>query len=184
MFVQYRCGTVLELIFMNDYRTRLPLLGEGYIVNTIHYTLLMVSMQALDTLFYVLLFISQCLCYYLYMATKKKSPKKISKGFLSKVHRAVQEDVVKSLAIASILLNVSFLVCAVVLTSSNIFDRSAFNYAQSNYCKNISNVEARAEELGNEKEAINEWQISCVGKDFQPFYKEAVDKYRAQSNQQ
>lgn len=117
------------------------------------------------------------------MATKKKSPKKISKGFLSKVHRAVQEDVVKSLAIASILLNVLFLVCAVVLTSSNIFDRSAFNYAQSNYCKNIANVEARAEELGNEKEAINEWQISCIGKDFQPFYKEAVDKYRAQTNQ-
>lgn len=120
------------------------------------------------------------------MATKKKSPKgkKVSnKKFLAKVHHAVQEDVVKSLAIASVLLNVLFLVSIIVLTSTNVFDRGLYTYAQENYCKNIDGVRQRAEKLGSEKAAIDEWQVTCVGKNFEPFYKEAVDKYRAQENQ-
>lgn len=120
------------------------------------------------------------------MTTKKKSTKvkpSSNKRFLSKVHHAVKEDVVKSIAIASVLLNVLALVTVIVLTSTNTFSRGIFIYTQDKYCSNIEGIKNRATELGNENAAIDEWQISCVGKDFKPFYKEAVDKYRAQNNQ-
>jgi len=120
------------------------------------------------------------------MTTKKRTSKSkpaSNKRFLLKVHHAVKEDVIKSTAIASVLLNILFLVTVVVVSSTNIFSRGIYNYTQDKYCSNIEGIKERAEELGNENAAIDEWQISCVGKDFKPFYKEAVDKYRAQNNQ-
>lgn len=120
------------------------------------------------------------------MSTKKKPVKKKTsntKNILNKAQQAVREDIVKSLAITSILLNIFFLTGIIVLSSTNIFNRGLYNYAQENYCKNIDAVVDRAEELGSEKAAIDEWQISCAGKDFKPFLEEAVDKYRALENQ-
>lgn len=117
------------------------------------------------------------------MATKKKSPSKTSKTFKGRVHTLVESDVFKSVAIASILLNILFLITIFVLTSTDTFDRQFFQATRDKYCQNIGGVQVRAVELGSDKKAVSEWQIDCVGSDFKPYYEEAVIKFNAQTNQ-
>lgn len=106
--------------------------------------------------------------------------KKPSKNFMKKVHHVVESDIFKSVAIASVLLNVLFLVSVVVLTSTSTFDRAFFKSARNRYCQNIQGVQDRAKELGDDKKAVQEWQIDCIGKGFQPYYNEAIQKFEAQ----
>lgn len=114
------------------------------------------------------------------MATKKKtSPKKITQ----KVQAIVQADIFKSVAVASVLLNVLFLITIIVLTSSSTFDHKLYNSARERYCNNSESLKNRADELGNKQAAAEERQVDCVGKDFRPFYNEAIDKFRAQTNE-
>lgn len=110
------------------------------------------------------------------MATKKS--KKISQ----KVQKIIKGDFLKSIAIASVLLNVLFLVSIFVLTATDTFDRRVYTGARNRYCQNSASVESRAKELGSEKAALQEREIDCIGSKFQPFYKEALDKYRAEVN--
>lgn len=114
------------------------------------------------------------------MATKKKSSKKFSQ----KVQNIIKADISRSLAITSILLNVLFLVSILVITSTDTFDRKLFVSSQDRYCSNAAGVQKRVEELGSKEAAAQEWQIDCVGQDFYPYYKEAVDKFRAANNEQ
>lgn len=114
------------------------------------------------------------------MAKSKKTP---SKAFTKKVQNIVKGDVVKSVAIASVLLNVLFLVSIVVLTSTNAFDHHFYNAARNHYCANSSAVKDLTEELGNEEAAKAQFEVDCVGKDFLPFYKEALQKFKAEANQ-
>lgn len=114
------------------------------------------------------------------MATKKKSS---GKRFQQQVRKMVHGDLFTSIAVVSILLNILFLVSFLVLTSSDTFDKRFFQSAQNRYCNNISGLEQRAQELGDDKKALQEWEVDCIGKDFKPFYKEALDKYRAKVNQ-
>lgn len=113
------------------------------------------------------------------MATKKKPSKKITQ----KVNDIIKADVSKSLVITSILVNILFLATLIVLTQTDTFDRNLFVSSQERYCKNSNNLKERAKELGNKESAQKEWQVDCIGSDFYPFYKEAVDKYRASANQ-
>lgn len=83
----------------------------------------------------------------------------------------------------SVLLNILFFVTILVLTSTDTFDRGLYQASRDRYCENIKGVRERAKELGSEKAAVEEWQVDCIGKDFKPFYKEALDKYQAQLNQ-
>lgn len=112
------------------------------------------------------------------MATTKKP----TKAFRRKVKRIVEGDTLKSLAVASILLNILFLVCIFVFTSTNTFDRRFYNAAKDHYCQNIDGVKARAKELGDEKKAIREWEITCISSNFRPYYNEAVEKFDANNN--
>jgi hypothetical protein len=114
------------------------------------------------------------------MATKKKTT---SKKISNKVTQIVQTDIFRSIAIASVLLNILFLITIVVLTSTATFDRRLYNSARERYCDNTEVLASRAKELGSEKSAAMERQVDCIGKDFKPFYKEALDKYKAQSSQ-
>lgn len=114
------------------------------------------------------------------MATKKKPQ---SKAFKQKVKKIVASDVFKSIAAASILLNILFLVVIFVLTSSSTFDRRVYLSARDRYCENSDATKQIAKELGDEKAAAKARQIDCIGKDFEPFYKEALQKYNAQANQ-
>jgi len=111
------------------------------------------------------------------MTKKKKSP---SKTIRKKVEQAVESDVFHSIAIASVLLNILFLTSIFVLTSTDTFDRKFYNSARDKYCNNVDGVRERAKELGDEKQAVKEWQVTCVTQDFKPFYNEAIDKFNAQ----
>ena len=114
------------------------------------------------------------------MAKSKKTQKK---GSSKKVSKLVRSDVVKSVAIASVLLNVLFFATILVLSSTNTFDRRLYTSVHSKYCQNSSALSERSKELGNAGEALNERQVDCIGKDFAPFYKEALDKYKASAEQ-
>lgn len=111
------------------------------------------------------------------MATKKKKP---SKRFLHKVHELTEKDLFKSIAIVSILLNILFFASFVVITSTSTFNRTIYTSVKKQYCKNIDGVKERAQQLGSEKAAINEWRVTCVSEDFAPYYKEAIEKFKAQ----
>ncbi len=113
------------------------------------------------------------------MATSKKTQ---GKRFTQKVHKIIQGDVFKSIAVASVLFNILFFATIFVLTSTDTFDRKLYSSAKDRYCQNVSAAKARAQQLGSEKMALKELQIDCVGKDFRPFYNEAIEKFNAQSN--
>ena len=113
------------------------------------------------------------------MATSKKTQ---GKKFTQKVHKIVQSDIFKSLAVTSVLLNILFLITLFVLGSTNTFDHRLYSSAKEKYCQNIEGFKQRAKELGSEKAAVNEFQINCIGSDFRPFYNEAIEKFKAQTN--
>ena len=48
-------------------------------------------------------------------------------------------------------------------------------------CFSSESFKNRAQELGDKKVAVRERQVDCIGKDFRPFYNEALEKYNAQS---
>ena len=100
-----------------------------------------------------------------------------------KARKIMRGDVTRSVAITSILLNVLFLISIFVITSTDTFDRRVYISARDRYCANNVATEERAQELGDSSAAVRERQIDCIGPDFRPFYKEAVDKYRAQTAQ-
>ena len=112
----------------------------------------------------------------------KTSKKTSSKSVSIKAQKVFKSDAMKSVAIASLLLNSLFLISIVVITRTNTFDHRVYSAAKNRYCANIEGVSERAQELGSEKAAIEEYQVNCVGKDFQPFYNEALQKYQAQVN--
>ncbi len=111
--------------------------------------------------------------------TKKKSQGKTFKG---RVHKVVESDIFKSVAIVSILLNVLFLISVLVLTSTDTFNRGVYRATRDKYCQNIEAVKARAIELNDSTKAVEEWQIDCIGSQFQPYYEEAVIKFNAQQD--
>lgn len=110
------------------------------------------------------------------MATKKKS----TKGFKDRVMHVVESDLFTAVAISSVVLNILFMASVFVLTSTDTFNRKFYESSRSKYCNNVEGVIQRSEELGDEKEAVKEWQVTCVSKEFLPFYKEALDKFNAQ----
>lgn len=111
------------------------------------------------------------------MATTKKKP---AKGFKNRVRQVVESDMFTAIAISSVTLNLLFLASIFVLTSTDTFDRRFYVSSRSKYCQNVDGVIDRAKELGNEKEAVKEWQVTCISKEFSPFYTEALDKFNAQ----
>lgn len=111
------------------------------------------------------------------MSTKKKTSKK---SFRKNVMKLMESDIFHSIAIASVLLNILFLVSIFVLTSTDTFDRKFYTSARDRYCANIEGISQRANELGSEDVAIKEWQITCLSPEFKPFYNEALEKFDAQ----
>lgn len=108
------------------------------------------------------------------MATKKK----VSKSFLNRVHALTQKDVSHSFIIASLLFNVLFFAGVFVVTSTDTFDAGMLNLVNRRFCQNTKSLNERIEQLGEEK-AIEDWHIACISKEFKPYYKEAVSKFRA-----
>ena len=110
--------------------------------------------------------------------TKNKSTK--NGRFLTRVHRITETDIFTSVAIVSILMNILFVASLFVLSSTDAFDHNVYSAVRARYCKNINGVVERAEKTGSEDEAITEWQVNCLSEEFQPYYQEAVEKFRAQ----
>lgn len=109
---------------------------------------------------------------------KKSSSSK--RGFTQRVHELTKKDIVTSVAVVSVLLNVLFLATVLVLTSSETFSREVYTAARDQYCQNISSLEKRVEAIGSTDLALEERSIDCIDESFYPYYNEAIEKYRAQ----
>lgn len=103
-----------------------------------------------------------------------------SKNIKQKVVKIVESDIFRSIAVASVLLNILFIVSIFILTSTDTFDRKFYSSAHRKYCSNIAEISKRAKELGSEPAAVKEWQVTCISEEFEPFYKEALEKFNAQ----
>lgn len=108
--------------------------------------------------------------------------KKTNKRFTQKVHKVVKSDLFTSVAIASLLLNIFFVVGLVVLTNPDTYNREVYENVRARYCKNIDGLVDDAEETGNGAQVLAQWKITCVSKEFLPYYKEALKKFNAGSN--
>jgi phage terminase small subunit len=108
---------------------------------------------------------------------KKASTKQ---RFTQKVHNLTRHDILTSVAVASILLNILFLITVIVLTNTDTFSRELYTAAREQYCSNSSALKDRVEEIGDAKQAVQERNVDCIGEDFAPFYNEALEKYLAQ----
>lgn len=121
-----------------------------------------------------------CLCYSTDMVKKASTKKRFSQ----KVQNMTKKDIVTSVAVASVLLNILFLVTVLVLTNTDTFSRGVYTSAREQYCKNTAGLKDRAEKIGSTELAVEERNIDCISKDFLPYYNEAVEKYRAQTSEQ
>lgn len=92
----------------------------------------------------------------------------------------MESDIFRSIAVASVILNIFFLTGVYVLTSTDTFNRNFYLSSRDKYCTNVDGVKERAVELASEKTAVKEWQVTCTSKEFKPFYDEAVAKFNAQ----
>ncbi len=106
-----------------------------------------------------------------------KSSKKLSQ----KAKKIIKSDLFTSIAIVSLVLNVFLLAGLYVLTSADTFDREVYLNVKERYCKNPDAVIDRGKELGSNEKALQEWQVSCISKEFLPYYKEALQKFEASS---
>ena len=112
------------------------------------------------------------------MAIKKKSS---GKALTQRARKIIKGDVKKSVAVASVLLNVLFLISIVVITNVGTFDRNLYTAARDRYCRNEAALITRIQELdGDFDQATREHQIDCIDESFKPFYQEALDKFNAQ----
>lgn len=104
--------------------------------------------------------------------------KKSNKRFLKRVHDLTQKDISRSIIIASLLFNVLFFAAIFVITSTDAFDNRLLSMANRRYCQNAKELNQRIEKVGKEK-AVEDWHVVCVSDEFRPYYKEAIDKFRA-----
>lgn len=108
---------------------------------------------------------------------KKKSAFKLGK----RAQKIVKKDLIHSLAIASVVLNILFLVGWAVITNGSsdqeFFETARTRLCVDNYQDNLNRVISDAENEDAAKLAALELSIQCVDEDFQPFYENAISSY-------
>ena len=98
-----------------------------------------------------------------------------------KVRKIIKGDVIKSIAVTSVLLNILFLISIVAVTNAGNFDRHLYTGVRDRYCQNGAAAETRTKELGGDfDQAAREREVDCIGNNFKPYYQEALDKFNAQ----
>lgn len=111
------------------------------------------------------------------MAAKKKSSFKLGK----RAAKLVRQDLLHSVAIASVVLNILFLVgWAVIINGGSdreLYDTARERLCVENYDENIARVINEAEDDAAATTAVTEFTIECVGDDFEPYYESAINTY-------
>ncbi len=104
------------------------------------------------------------------MAAKKTV--KINKGkqstnFVRRVHAVIMEDVTASVMIASLILNLFFLVAIVLYHTSGSFELKVYRYTRSHFCDDRREVIAQ-----------KDYDLACATGQFAPYYEKAVNDYQ------
>jgi hypothetical protein len=108
------------------------------------------------------------------------------KKLTKKVKMMVKGDVMGSLAMASILLNVFFLSGILLFAATNQLDASLYNASVKNLC--VDNYEQNlSKQLSENQDKDPEttkamFEVVCVKGEFETYYKNAVDAYLKTGN--
>ena len=102
---------------------------------------------------------------------KKKLTKKI-KGL-------IKRDMWVSVAAVSILLNLFFVVGAVLFATTSSLDSAVYRAGYNNLCdKNYAeNLNDRMNDEKDEAKALRDFEVLCLRGDFEPYYLNAVEAY-------
>lgn len=105
------------------------------------------------------------------MAKKKKLTKKIK--------NLIQNDILASLAFASLLLNIFFFSGMILFSATNKLDEDVFRAAYSNLCDEnyVQNLQQRMEESTSPELAQVQFEVDCLQGDFDRYYRNAVEAY-------
>lgn len=107
------------------------------------------------------------------------------KKLTKKMKKALQNDAIASVFIASLLLNVFFLSGVLLFASTNKLDKSVYdaafnNLCEENYTDNLADtVEDTSDTPGL---ARMEHEIRCQRGDFEPYYQNAIEAYARDQN--
>lgn len=108
---------------------------------------------------------------------KKKSSFKLGK----RAAKIVKQDLIHSLAIASVVLNILFLVgWAVIIngdTDQQLYDTARDRLCVDNYEENLQKAIGDADNEAAGKVAAVELSVECVSEEFKPYYESAISTY-------
>lgn len=107
----------------------------------------------------------------------KKNSLKLGK----RAAKLLKRDLLHSVAMASILLNILFLVGWAVVTYGDA-DQEAYDLARNrlcvdNYSKNLQKAVKDSTTTEAAQVAALEFKIQCVSDDFKPYYENAIETY-------
>ena len=105
----------------------------------------------------------------------KLSNKKISK----KVKGLIRSDVMNSVALVSVLVNVFFFSGVVLFNATNQLDVSMYEAAVNNLCTDnyTENLAREVDESKNPSEAKANFEVVCRSGEFTRYYENAVEAY-------
>ncbi len=112
------------------------------------------------------------------MATKKKTKKasssRVRLASLRRVHQLLQENVLESIAMVSILLNIFFLTGLIMFQHNDDFRLSVWEYANGRYCS------------PDTKPDITQslYDLQCRTGQYEPFYTKSLEDYQHQLKRQ
>lgn len=92
----------------------------------------------------------------------------------------MQSDMLVSVAIVSVCINIFFFVGVGIYTTTNKLDESAYSVAYSNLCiENYKENAKRAVESNPENPdiALLYFEVACKEGEFSPYYEDAVEAY-------
>lgn len=106
-----------------------------------------------------------------------------TKKLTKKVKAAMRSDVIASVALVSVLLNVFFFSGVIIFSASNQLDASLYEAATTNLCNEnyadnlMDEMELAIEDGRDPAVAKANFEVVCRSGEFEPYYDNAVEAY-------
>jgi len=102
-----------------------------------------------------------------------------SKKLTKKVKAVIKSDVIGSVVLVSVLINVFFFTGVVLFSATNQLDASLYNAAVTNLCSSnyADNLSVELDEAKNPDAAKAKFEIMCRSGEFSRYYENAVEAY-------
>ena len=107
-----------------------------------------------------------------------------SKKVTKKAKAAIRSDILGSVALVSVLLNIFFFSGVVLFNATSELDTSLYEASVANLCNENyeTNLQREMDNADNEAEAKMNFEIVCRSGEFSRYYQNAVEAFKASSN--